>query len=86
MSLEQETFLREYANYLDPKEVCEEFLSIDFIRQFKDKLDWDELTWSQIFDQKQIEEFLDKINWYNALTNQNLSKEFLLKHKYDIPR
>ena len=55
-------------------------MSIDFIREFRNILEWDVIVWSQDLTEKQIEEFKDYIhNWYNVAINQNISKEFLSK-------
>ena len=76
-----EELMRENFKGLDWNVICtEEILSIDFIRQFKDELDWDQLSWNQIFTEKQIEEFRDYIhNWYNIIINQDVSGKFLEK-------
>lgn len=83
-----EEYLRENFEGLDWTFICaEEQLSLDFIREFKDALDWDRLSWNQIFTEKQIEEFKEYIhNWYNVAINQNISKEFLdkWKDKYNL--
>lgn len=78
-----ETELRENLRGLDWNYVCGEIpLSIDFLRQMADNLNWDEITWNQVLTERQIEEFKDRIhNWYNVALNQDISREFLDKWK-----
>lgn len=64
------------------KKLCRQPLSPKFIREFADKLDWDEISEKQNMTEDFIKEFKDKINWkklcnYRAKTK--LSEQFIYK-------
>ena len=46
--------------------------SIDFVREFQDKLEWDDLSYfgCNAFNEKFFEEFKDDVNWNFILTKQ----------------
>lgn len=79
-----EEFIRENFKGLDWEFICgEEQLSLDFIREFKDKVFWCDLIWNRPFTEREIEEFKDYLKnyWYLISLNQNISHEFLDKWK-----
>lgn len=58
-----------------------EELSIDFIREFKDKIDWHNVSCWQHLSEKQIEEFKDQLDWWYISKKQNYSLSFIEKWK-----
>lgn len=72
--------IREY-NWKDRWIGCDDDLSIDFLRQMKDKLDWEDcISTHQRLSQKVIEEFKDYVNWWKICLHQNISYDFMEKH------
>ena len=56
-------------------------LSIDFLRQMKDELDWEDcISTYQRLSQKVIEEFKDYVNWWKICLHQKMSYDFMEKH------
>ena len=49
-----------------------EHMSLDELRQFRDKIDWDELSYfgCNAFNEKFFEEFTNDVNWNFILTKQ----------------
>ena len=56
-------------------------LSYDIFREFKHKLNWDDLSEHSGFTEERIEEFIDKVNWDKISEHQELSEEFIDKHQ-----
>jgi len=56
-------------------------LSVDFIREFKDKVDWKTICINQTLSEDFIREFKDKVdwygNWYKISMHQTLSEDFI---------
>lgn len=56
--------------------------SEEFIDEFKDKIDWDQLSIFHIFSEKQLIKYKDKVDWYVAITvqkiNENVIRECLI--------
>lgn len=52
-------------------------VSEDFIREFKDRVNWYYISMSQILSEDFIREFEDNVVWYNIRKYQILSREFL---------
>ena len=51
------------------------------IEEFKDKVNWDYISYYQNLSEEFIEKFKDKVDWYYISCNQNLSEEFIEKFK-----
>jgi hypothetical protein len=51
-------------------------LSEDFIREFKDRVDWYYISKCQKLSESFIREFQDKVDWDNILVYQKLFEEF----------
>ena len=51
--------------------------SEDFIREFKDKVDWMWISKSQTLSEEFIEEFKDRVNWKYISEYQTLSEDFI---------
>ena len=64
----------EYKHWLNIS--MHEYLSEDFIREFKDKVDWYYISIYQDLSEDFIREFKNEVNWYNISVNQNLSNNF----------
>lgn len=58
-----------------------EELSIDFIREFRDKINWQNVSCWQHLSEKDIEEFRDKLDWWYVSKKQRLSLSFIDKFK-----
>jgi len=57
---------------------CSQTLSENFIRTFKDKVDWDNISCQQQhLSEDFIREFQDKVNWMYVSAYQTLSEEFI---------
>jgi len=54
-------------------------LSEDFIREFKDKVNWDKISQHQTLSEDFIREFQDKVNWDEISRIRNLSEDFIRK-------
>ena len=52
-------------------------LSEDFIREFKDNLNWNYISRNQKLSEDFIREFQDKVNWKYISEKQTLSKDFI---------
>jgi len=52
-------------------------LSENFIREFKDKLDWTNISYHQKISEDFIRKFTGRINWYHISSSQNLSEDFI---------
>jgi type I site-specific restriction endonuclease len=55
-------------------------LSDDFIRDFKEKLNWDWISTNLPLNENFIEEFQDFVDWEAISEQQNLSEEFIRDH------
>ena len=49
-------------------------LSLDFIREFKNKVDWNLISKYQKLSENFIREFKDEVKWENIIKSQELSK------------
>lgn len=81
----------EFINHLDrmPIEEWDEIswnlhLTDDFIREFKDRIDFTEACEHHVFSEEFIEEMIDYVDWEKISEYQVLSKEFCLKHKHRV--
>ena len=54
-------------------------LSEKFITNFKDKVDWDDISCSQTLSEEFIREFQDKVDWYYISHNEKLSENTIRK-------
>ena len=59
-------------------------LTTEHMREWKDKLDWKQLSLSHKFNEKQITEFSDVLYWSYVSLYQNLSLSTLEKFWYKI--
>lgn len=57
-------------------------IDIDFIRQFKDRLNWKNLCWNHNvnFTEEFIEEFADYIDWRNVSNSVSLPDKLIFKY------
>lgn len=51
-------------------------LSEEFIREFKDRVNWNYISHVQILSEDFIREFKDRVDWTNIFKRQKLSKKF----------
>lgn len=58
-----------------------EELSIDFIREFADKISWSAVSCWQHLSEKEIEEFKDQIDWWYVSKKQKYTLSFIEKWK-----
>ena len=56
-------------------------LNEDFIREFKDKVDWDYISTYQYLSENFIEEFKDYVNWNDIIIYQILSEKSIIKFR-----
>ena len=56
---------------------AEQKLSEDFIREFKDYVDWGWISENQKLSESFIREFQDKVDWYWVSSHQKLSESFI---------
>ena len=62
-------------------------LSNDFLREFKDKIDWRGFSYSHYnLSISFIEEFKDKIEWMNILYRNKLNEQFVRRHLTDLKK
>jgi hypothetical protein len=57
------------------------YLTEDFIREFKRKVNWRLISAHQKLSESFILEFKSYIDWGHCSLHQNLSRDFILKHK-----
>lgn len=62
---------------IDWQIVSQEPLPEDFIREFKDKVDWYYISEYQNLSEDFIREHKDKVDWYNISMYQKLSEDFI---------
>lgn len=76
----KEYFIRECANYVDWNKIYIHAQTIDFIREYKNKLDWTALCAWYAFTMEQLEEFKDYIDWFQVSKWQFLTPKFIRNH------
>ena len=80
-----EKFIRKHIKDFDKScwdEICgkeENKLSMDFMREFADYINWDFIGESQCYDKNFLREFADKINF--SYYNLNMNKHVLMKQE-----
>ena len=69
----------DYSNeaFIDWRDVYQRPLTEDFIREFKDKVDWYYISVYQNLSEDFIREFQDKVNWNAISEYQRLSEAFI---------
>lgn len=72
----------EYERNIDVGE--NEDLSIDFIREFADKLSWHNISCWQNLSEKAIEEFKENVDWWYISKKQFYSIPFIEKWKGEL--
>ena len=76
-------FIREYADYLDWRIISYQKHTIEFYREFGNKLIWYDVAKSEI-GQKKINEFKfrfkDEWDWEELCKHSNLSKKFIIRN------
>lgn len=82
-----ENFVRKYADELNWTALIGSSmnLSIDFIREFVDRIDFNKFFYQRNVGQKVVEEFVDKnreknINWNAILRNNSLTTDYIRLH------
>ena len=63
---------------------CIPKLSESFIRKFRDKVWWYNISYYQVLSEDFIREFKDKVDWRCISKKQNLSKDFKKEFKDKI--
>jgi hypothetical protein len=56
---------------------CNQKLTIDFIREFADRVDWRGVSCYQALSDADIREFADKVDWYWICNYQTLSESLI---------
>ena len=69
-----------YAFYRNNK------LSEDFIREFKDKVDWEHISYYQKLSEDFIREFKDRVDWMMISRYKTLSEEFVKEFKEEFKK
>jgi hypothetical protein len=75
--LEWEKYYNPYFDWYDLAFYADNTLSEDFIREFKDKVDWEFVSEYQDLSEDFIREFKDKVDWYWISFRQILSEDFI---------
>ena len=65
------------------KQLSDNQLTEEYIREFQDKVDWKSISWRQKLSEEFIREFKDKVNWRVISRRQTLSDEFI-KEFHDL--
>ena len=76
----KEYFIRECDDYVFWSQIYIHVETIDFIREYKNKLDWTKLCRWFAFTMDQLEEFKDYIDWFEVSKWQFLTSKFIRKH------
>lgn len=72
--------LNQLAFNTDWKQLSKRKLSIEFIEEFADKLDWDELTKNNTFEESFIRKHIDRFNMFILACYQRLSETFIREY------
>lgn len=76
-----EGFIRKYKDELNWTYItCKQELSVEFIEEHSDYVDWNVLNYGRFFEEGFIMKYEDKINWFNLAFEQPLSLDFIEKH------
>ena len=59
-------------------------LTEDFIREFKDKVNWCYISYYQKLSEDFIREFKNKVNWIWISKYQKLSENFIREFQYNV--
>jgi len=73
----KELVKKEIEKIIDWNKISKQELSLDFIREFKDKVDWKRISYHQKLSENFIREFKDKVYWYYISWRQILSEDFI---------
>lgn len=76
-----ETFFRECKDQLFFTEADRNITTIDFIREFRGRLNWTMICATHQFTTKQLEEFIEWIDWWKISVWQKLDEEFIWKYR-----
>ena len=77
--LEWEQYYNPSFDWGDWEFYADNNLSAEFIREFKDKVDWEYISSYQTLSEDFIREFQDKVDWYFISMHQTLSEEFIIE-------
>ena len=66
------------------KQLSDNQLTEEYIREFQDKVDWKSISWRQKLSEEFIREFQDKVYWKYISCDQKLSEEFIKEFYYLI--
>lgn len=58
--------------------------SLNFLREFKDMIDWDYYFYSHTVDQNFVEEFKDVTDWSSIVGKTKMSEEFIEKYRVEM--
>lgn len=72
-----DTTIREFEDELNTIIGSKKQISIDFIREFKDKINWDHFSHELNINSKILKEFWDKVNWLNVIYNNDLNDDII---------
>lgn len=83
-----ERFLRKYAFDINWKTISNSLapLSIDFLREFKDKIDWSRYMCYHTLTEQLIEEFGDVIPWAYVPGRIKMSEKFIRRHRLELEK
>lgn len=73
--------IRENPDDQNWDEICEQELTIEFMKEFNQYLNWTKVCIHQNLTTAFIDEFNEKINWLEACRHQNLSTSIMKKYK-----
>lgn len=83
-----ERFIRKYAFDINWKTISNSSanLSIDFLREFRDKIDWQRYFNYHVPTEKFIEEFKDIIPWCYIPGRVKMSESFIRRHRLEMEK
>ena len=64
--------------------ISQKKLSENFIREFKDKISWGEVSMTSTLSEEFIQEFADDVDWLFISSRQILSENFIIKNQNDV--
>lgn len=83
-----ESFIRKYAFDINWKTISNSYahLSTEFLREFKDRIDWNRYFNYHVPTEKFIEEFKDVVPWSYVPGRVKMSENFIRRHRLEMEK